>query len=194
MKIRESGMPDESYWESLFDIPLILDRLGINARLKDVVELGCGYGTFTLPAAKRVSGELLTYDIDEQMVERTRLRAETEGISNVTCAVRDVFSDGFGVEPESKDACLLFNILHAEEPVKLLSQAARTVRPGGKVLVIHWRCDAKTPRGPSMEIRPYPESIGKWAEKTRMLFVEAPLIDLPPWHYGVKLVRHPLET
>ncbi len=27
MKFRESGMPEETYWESLFDVPLILDRL-----------------------------------------------------------------------------------------------------------------------------------------------------------------------
>jgi len=30
MKLRESGMPDEAYWETLFDVPLILDRLGID--------------------------------------------------------------------------------------------------------------------------------------------------------------------
>ena len=37
MKLRESGMPEEVYWETLFDVPLILDRLGIDALLKDVV-------------------------------------------------------------------------------------------------------------------------------------------------------------
>ena len=42
MRLRESGMPEEAYWETLFDVPLILDRLGIDARLKNVVELGCG--------------------------------------------------------------------------------------------------------------------------------------------------------
>ncbi|NQU11895.1 class I SAM-dependent methyltransferase, partial [bacterium] len=47
MKLRDSGMPEEAYWESLFDVPLILDRLGMDARLGDVVEFGCGYGTFT---------------------------------------------------------------------------------------------------------------------------------------------------
>ncbi len=30
-------------------MPLILDRLGIDSNLKDAVELGCGYGTFTIP-------------------------------------------------------------------------------------------------------------------------------------------------
>ena len=27
MKLRESGMPEEAYWETLLDVPLILDRL-----------------------------------------------------------------------------------------------------------------------------------------------------------------------
>jgi hypothetical protein len=31
MKIRDSGMPEEAYWESLFDVPLVLARLGIDA-------------------------------------------------------------------------------------------------------------------------------------------------------------------
>ena len=51
MKLRESGMPEEVYWETLFDVGLILDRLGIDARLRNVIEMGCGYGTFTIPVA-----------------------------------------------------------------------------------------------------------------------------------------------
>ena len=33
MKLRESGMPEEVYWESLFNVPLILDRVGIDPAL-----------------------------------------------------------------------------------------------------------------------------------------------------------------
>ncbi len=182
-------MPEEAYWETLFDVPLILDRLGIDARLRDVVEFGCGYGTFTIPVAKRISGMLTTFDIDPAMVERTRQRAAAAGAYNILYVMRDVFAEGFGGEAESKDACLLFNILHCEDPVKLLAEAARVVRPGGAVLAIHWRFDPATPRGPSMEIRPRPERIVGWAEQTGLLEAEGPLIDLPPWHYGFRLKR-----
>lgn len=41
-------MPEEPYWEALFDVKLILDRLEIDGRLKNVVELGCGYGVVAL--------------------------------------------------------------------------------------------------------------------------------------------------
>jgi SAM-dependent methyltransferase len=189
MKLRESGMPEEAYWETLFDVPLILDRLRVDARLKSVVELGCGYGTFTIPVARRISGTVTTFDIDEAMVERTRQRAATAGARNVVCVVRDVFEDGFVSEAGTKDACLLFNILHCEEPVRLLAEAARVVRPGAAVLVIHWRHDPATPRGPNLEIRPRPEQIAGWAAETGLLAAEGPVIDLPPWHYGLRLRR-----
>ena len=112
MKVRESGMPEEAYWETLFDVPLILDRLGIDARLRNVVEFGCGYGTFTIPVARGISGTVTTFDIDEAMIERTRQRAAAAGTYKVLYVVRDVFADGFGGEAGNKDACLLFNILH----------------------------------------------------------------------------------
>ena len=189
MKLRESGMPAEAYWESLFDVGLILDGLRMSARLKNVVEMGCGYGTFTIPVARRISGTLTTFDIDAGMVERTLQRAAAAGAGNVRCVVRDVFAEGFGGEAASQDACLLFNILHCEEPARLLAEAARVVRPGSVVLVIHWRCDLATPRGPSMEIRPRPEQIVAWADETGLLEAEGPVIDLPPWHYGLRLRR-----
>lgn len=189
MKVRESGMPEEAYWETLFNVPLILDRLGVDARMGDVLEFGCGYGTFTIPVAQRVSGTVTTFDIDAALVERTRQRAAAAGAYNVLYVVRDVFANGFGGAEGSQDACLLFNILHCEEPLNLLAEAARVVRPGGAVLVIHWRYDPATPRGPSMEIRPRPEQIIEWAERIGLLEAEGPTMDLPPWHYGFRIRR-----
>ena len=182
-------MPEEAYWETLFDVPLILDRLGVDARLRNVLEFGCGYGTFTIPVARRISGTLTTFDIDEAMVERSRQRAAAAGAYNVLYFVRNVFADGFGGEAGSKDACLLFNILHCEEPQRLLEETARVVRPRGAVLVIHWRHDPATPRGPNLEIRPRPEQNAAWAKETGLLEAEGPVIDLPPWHYGLRLRR-----
>lgn len=189
MKLRESGMPEEMYWETLFDTDLILNQLEIDHRLGDMVELGCGYGTFTLPVAKRITGILRTYDIDAAMVERTRCRACDATITNIVAEIRDIFGQGFGVAAASQDACLLFNILHCEEPVRLLSEAARVVRPGGLIHVIHWRHDPSTPRGPSLEIRPRPEQIVSWARETHLLEPLGATLDLPPWHFGLRLVR-----
>lgn len=189
MKMRDSGMPEEAYWETLLDVPRILDQLGVDGTLRDVVELGCGYGTFSLPVARRITGTLTTVDIEPEMARRTTKRATEGGISNLRCELRDVMKNGFGVPDASQDAALLFNILHCEQPTALLAEAARVVRPGGSVLVIHWRHDPATPRGPSLDIRPPPEQIIVWAEQTERLKAVDGVVDLRPWHYGVKLKR-----
>jgi len=189
MKLRESGMPEEDYWESLFNVELILDRLGIDGKMCNVAELGCGYGTFTLVVARRIGGAIETFDIEQTMVDRTLQRSRAAGLSNVRAEVRDVLAEGFGGDAQTKDACLLFSILHGEEPERLFAHADRVVHPGGLVLVIHWRHDPATPRGPKMEIRPQPEQIIEWARRTEMLRFVAPVLDLPPWHYGLRFVR-----
>ena len=95
MKMRDSGMPEEAYWETLLDVPLILDQLGVDGALRDVVELGCGYGTFSLPLAQRITGTLTTVDIEPEMVCRTAACAAKEGISNLRCELSDVMKHGF---------------------------------------------------------------------------------------------------
>ena len=188
MKVRESGMPEQEFWESLFDVPCILDAFGFGAHTGDVAELGCGYGTFSIPLAQRISGTLHTVDIDPVMVELTRRRAA--GLKNLLASARDVLVDGFGVAAGSCDACLLFNILHAEDPVALLQAARTTVHDGGLVAVIHWRSDVPTPRGPPLAIRPTPESILGCAADAQ-LAAEADAFVLPPWHFGMKLRPKP---
>lgn len=191
MKVRDSGMPDETYWESLVDPEGTLVALGIDTSITDAVELGCGYGTFTIPAARRINGMLTTFDIEPAMVTRTIERAEEAGLENVSSVLRDVLHDGFGLPDASQDACLLFNILHTEEPLKLLTEAARVVRAGGYVYATHWRYDETTPRGPSLAIRPRPEDILSWTKDTGLLEQASKVIPLPPYHYGVRLRRLP---
>lgn len=187
MKVPDSGMPEESYWESLFDVPLILDRLKIDRTVKHAAELGCGYGTFTLAVARRIRGVLLTFDIEHAMIDRTLARAAAEGVSNINATQRDVLATGFGLESECCDAVLLFNILHFSEPQALVAEAARIVRPGGRVLVIHWRSDIPTPRGPALEVRPRYDQVGDWAAAAGL--VSGPVLELPPWHFGVVLTK-----
>ena len=62
-------MPAEDMWASFFNIDLILSELHINSDIKDLVEIGCGYGTFTIPAAKKIKGKLYAFDIEEDMLD-----------------------------------------------------------------------------------------------------------------------------
>jgi SAM-dependent methyltransferase len=177
-KVRDSGMPDKAYWESLFDVPLILSRLDIG-RFHDVAEFGCGYGTFTIPIAQTIGGTVYTFDVEPDMVARTTERAN--GL-RVVCEHRDVMEAGFGVQA---DAVLLFNVLHCDRPLELLEHAREALAPDGEVLVIHWRY-GETPRGPSLDIRPKPEQIIEWGQAVG-LRLAGDVMDLPPWHFGLRL-------
>jgi len=190
MKVRDSGMPEPEYWESLFEIDGVLAGLGIDDRINDAVEVGCGYGTFTVPVAKRIRGTLHSFDIEPAMIAATRDRLERAGVANVALRERDVIADGFGLPLRSMDAVLLFNILHTEDPVALLQSSAGLLRSGGRVLVIHWRSDVKTPRGPDLSIRPKPDQIIAWANHTGSLTADSSARMLPPWHFGLTLHRH----
>lgn len=189
MKLRESGMPPEAFWETLFDVPAILDAFGFDAHTNDVAELGCGYGTFTVPLAARITGTVHALDIDPAMVERTDARAHAAGLDNVRAEVRDVLANGFVGSAWDCDAVLLFNILHGEEPMALLRAARDAVRPGGIIAVIHWRTDIDTPRGPPADIRPTADQVAAWAASVENLVPAGPSFLLPPWHYGLKLER-----
>lgn len=183
MYLRESSMPAQNDWEALFDVELILNRFGVAG---EVAELGCGYGTFTLPLARRVVGTVHAVDIDPAMIDVVRRRAAAEQLTNLDLRLRDVTTEGFGLEDSRCDACLLFNILHGESPVELIREARRVLRPGGTLAAIHWRSDIATPRGPRADIRPVAPMIVGWAAEAGGLeLIDGPFL-LPPWHYGLK--------
>lgn len=187
MKTRESGMPDEEMWQSFFDPEAILSALKLDSSVRDAVDFGCGYGTFALPAAKRIRGTLHGFDIEAAMIEACERRALLDGVHNARFYRRDFVGDGTGLAVESVDYAMLFNILHAEERMQLLAEAHRILAPGGRVAVIHWNYDPATPRGPSMEIRPRPEQCAAWAESAGFALLSPGVVDLPPFHYGLAL-------
>ena len=188
-KVRDSGMPPKEQWESFFDPPGILDALDCKGLSGDIVELGCGYGTFTEYAAERTSASTYAMDIDPAMVAATATRVLRAGCRNVVTERRDFVIDGFGRPDASVSFVLMFNILHTEDPNGLLREAHRVLRPGGLVGVIHWNVDARTPRGPPLDIRPRPNQCQRWAERANLAWVRSPSLPRSPWHWGMILRR-----
>jgi ubiquinone/menaquinone biosynthesis C-methylase UbiE len=188
MKIRESGMPPEDYWSSFYDARCVVSKL-ISRRNCTVVEFGFGYGTFTIPAAKRVSGPVYAFDIEKELGDMVSQKAKEAGCRNVHACVRDFVECGTGLHDSSVDHAMLYNILHVEDPNILLREAYRILKPGASVSAIHWRSDRDTPRGPSLDIRPKPEQCARWMERAG--FIEVAHVDLPccPYHYALTGVR-----
>lgn len=189
MKGRESGMPDEDYWGTFFNPRCIVERLDCAESSRGLVEFGCGYGHFTVPAAQLAKGQVIALDIEPGMVAATRSRVEAAGLSNVEIRRRDFVAGGSGLGDSCADHAMLFNILHIEDPVGLLSEAFRILVPGGKASVIHWRSDRETPRGPSMRIRPRPEQCRDWGERAGLRFVRDEALACCSYHWGLVLKR-----
>lgn len=106
-----------------------------------VLDLGCGRGAATLPAADLVgpSGHVLAIDLAEGMVSRLREQVETAGLSQVTCRVGD--AEAPDAEPGSWDvitaSLVLFFLPNLEQAVQRYRQL---LRPGGR-LGFSWFAD-----------------------------------------------------
>ena len=167
MKVRDSGMPEETKWNDFFNVGFLLSELNIDSQINDLVEIGSGYGTFTLPTAKLITGKLFAFDIEDEMIETLSQKIEKEQIDNIVLTKRDILTHTTGLPDNSTDYVMLFNILHHESPLDFINEAYRILKPKGKIGIIHWISDISTPRGPDLNIRPKPEQIASWFDKQR---------------------------
>ena len=189
MKGRESGMPDERNWATFFDVEVALPKLlGAENLSGDLVEFGCGYGTFTLPTARRTSGIITALDIEPEMVTIVRHKASELSLTNIYAEVRDFVATGTGLPANSQAHAMIYNLLHIEHRDRLLEEARRVLRDDGHLSVMNWRSDVPTPRGPSLDIRPTPELCRAWLEMAGFVTIEAiDLGDCCPYHFGFRV-------
>ena len=181
-------MPAEDMWASFFNVELVLSELQINSNINDLVEIGCGYGTFTIPTAKKISGNLYAFDIEKEMLDNVNQKVKNESVFNVILEHRDVLIQTTGLADNSIDYVMLFNILHHESPNDFLNEAFRILKSNGKVGILHWRSDVETPRGPHLNIRPKPDQIFQWIDKQKFSIYKEPVIT-EPYHFGLILSR-----
>ena len=188
MKVDDSGMPDQDYWNSLFNIPLILEWLDLKSISGPIVEVGCGYGTFTLPIAKETTDKVYAFDIEPAMIETTQRYMQQAGMHNVQFFQRDIIDQGTGLESNSVGLFLLFNILHFTKQKIMLEEASRILKPSGTIAIIHWRKDTATPRGPALHLRPDTQIILDSIAGLDLLFDGNDKI-LEPYHWGIQLIK-----
>lgn len=186
MKVPDSGMPDESYWNSLFDINQIVNWLELDAIKQPIIEIGCGYGTFTVPIAQHTKQTIFSYDIETDMLKACQNNMFKKNIINYSVVRRDVIENGTGLEDNASGLFLLFNILHFEERKVLIQEAYRNLAHNGIIAAIHWRKDIPTPRGPDMSVRPSPEDIVSIGKDNGFEQIGQTAM-LGEYHWGIKM-------
>jgi ubiquinone/menaquinone biosynthesis C-methylase UbiE len=89
----------------------VLKSAGLAAG-QDVLEVGCGPGFFTVPAARIVGqqGTVYALDINPLALERVRQKVEKEGVTNVCTTLADAGETG--LPGESFDLIFVFGLGH----------------------------------------------------------------------------------
>jgi SAM-dependent methyltransferase len=104
-----------------------------------VLEVGPGMGYFTLPLARMVGaqGRVIAVDCQERMLASLQRRAESRDLAGTietrTCGNRSLGVSDLGDEV---DVVVAFNVVHeAGDPERMIGEMARTLRPGGRLLL-----------------------------------------------------------
>ena len=98
------------------------------AQPRRVLEVGCGMGNFAERLARETSAEVVATDLSPRMVELARERGLDAGVADVQ---ELPFDDG-------EFACAVANAMlyHVEDVDRALSELARVLEPGGKLVAV----------------------------------------------------------
>jgi len=163
----------------------IIKRLNLSEGII-AVDFGCGTGHWSVAIAKEIgnSGKVYALDIQKEMLEATKSRAETLGLENVEVIRADLDEEnGSKLSPGIADFILLSNILfQADKREQVVKEAFRVLKSGGETAVIEWDQS-------DMLLGP-PKQLKLKMEDTRRIFLEAGFVfkdDFPAGehHYGL---------
>lgn len=129
--------PDREAWQKPDQV---MDALHV-AEGTTVADLGAGGGWFTMRLARRVgpNGRVYAVDVQRLMIEAIRRRIEREGLNNVTPVLGNYDDPRLPAEAHT-DAVLIVDAFHEmEDPVRLLKNVSRTLRPQGRIGIIDYR-------------------------------------------------------
>ncbi len=102
-----------------------------------VADLGCGEGYLTIEAS-RFAKRVIAVDRSEAVLDRARQSAKRRGVTNIDWKRGEL--EALPLRDATVDVALLSQALHhAASPETALSEAARIVKPGGRVLLLELR-------------------------------------------------------
>jgi ubiquinone/menaquinone biosynthesis C-methylase UbiE len=135
IKVLAAGM--ESRFRYRFFSPMPILRGADNLSGQTVLEVGCGTGYFTIPAARLIGerGCLTAMDMLSESVELVTGKVQNAGLKNVNVVKGDAMDTGF--DAESFDTVLLFGVIPAPmlPMTRLLPEIHRVLKAEGSLAV-----------------------------------------------------------
>jgi ubiquinone/menaquinone biosynthesis C-methylase UbiE len=141
--------PERKLWQ---DPEKIFTAIGLSDGMV-FVDIGCGEGYFSLPAARRVgpAGKVYASDLNEEAVMVLREQARAEGLTNLFTEVRP--AEEFLACEGCADRVFFGIDLHDfSDPSKVLRNARRMLKPSGNLIDLDWKDEAMA-FGPPLEKR-----------------------------------------
>ncbi len=173
---------------SFLDPNHVLKQFGVYGT-QDVADLGVGGGHFALAAAGRLEGgRLYAVDIEKEMLSRLVAEAKFRGHTNIHPIWGDASRPrGIPLADATLDRAIAANILcHIDDRNAFAEEAARILRPGGKIVIIEWNEGSQG--GPHAKHKLSPEvALSIFG---RHGFEKERDIDAGEYHYGMILSRN----
>ena len=162
----------------------IMDALLI-AEGSVVADLGAGGGWFTVKLARRVgpNGVVYAEDIQPEMIEAINRRVQHENLTNVKPILGTANDPRL---PAGLDAVLIVGAYHEMDdpprvdPVVLLKNVAKTLKPQGRVGIVDFTAGAGGP-GPAPEERVSPDAVVQTATAAGLQLITRE--DVPPFMF-----------
>jgi len=115
----------------------LLDELNLGLG-HTFLDVGCGNGFLTFPAALRVGGHgrVLAVDVDDEYLEEIRRKAVLNGFNNIT-TLRTRAEELEGVEDNSIDrAALMLSLHHFDDVAASFKQLRRKMKKNGVIMIV----------------------------------------------------------
>lgn len=111
-----------------------VDEVAVGDRVGDLLDIGTGTGRVLEVFAERIDHGL-GIDLSRQMLNLARSRLDQLGHSH--CSVQHGNVYDLNVDVGSIDVAVLHHVLHfLDDPATAIAEAARTLRPGGRLIVV----------------------------------------------------------
>lgn len=129
----------EQYWQRQLQpaLDLLLDTADLQPG-EDVIDVACGTGLATLPAAARVSpgGRVVATDLSPEMVAALQRTLAATGTTNVEVVCGD--AEDLDVDGPFDVALCALGLMYVPDPAAAIGELHRVLRPGGRTVVSVW--------------------------------------------------------